>query len=308
MYRGLRPGSLRHRLPAPSTRVGQRSTASTLKARLSGVPRISYLERFARFVAEVAAGDSDGQLIALLGRPGLDYLERITVTAPLGESGTGPEGASTVRAQFDDAMAGLAAPNSARHWLTDLACTAVIALARRDGPAATDVYLAATRSSARNGREYGLMVLGAEGDDRAREPMIARVGEILSRKRISYGLWYELLGAVCYLARHAAPGTAGAEQLVALLRANWGPLARPPRKRIGRGPYVEPEMETAERLEGLWPGIQPYGPPAAALGLPGQQTPIAWWSPGFRPPSRPSDKLPVGRLRPGILHTPSPAS
>lgn len=250
------------------------------------MPRTSYVERADRFDAEVAAaGDSDSQLIALLRRPGLDYRERIVVTAALGGSGTGPEGSAAVRAQFGDAMARLAAPNSARSWWTDLACAAVTALAKRDGPAATDVYLTAAGSSARTVRESGLMVLSVEGDDRAWEPMIAKVGEILSRKSIRHGLWNELLGAVCYLTRHASPGTARAELLVTLLRANCGPLARPPQKRIGRGPYVEPEMETAERLEDLWPGIQPDGPPADALDLPGQQTPVAWWRPGFRPPS-----------------------
>jgi hypothetical protein len=251
---------------------------------------MSSAERFDRFNAEVAvACDGDGQLIALLDRPGLDYQERITVTAALGESGTGPEGSAAVRAQFGDAIAGLATPSSARHWWTDLACTAVIALARRDDPAATDVYLAAAGSSARNVREYGLMVLEAEGDDGAWEPMLTRVGEILSRKPISYGRWNELLMVVSYLTRHAAPATARAEQLVTLLRANWGSLARPPQRRVGHGPYVEPEMKTAARLENLWPGIQPGGPSAAALDLSGQQTPVAWWRPGFRPPSRPSD-------------------
>jgi len=38
------------------------------------------------------------------------------------------------------------------------------------------------------------MVLGAEGDDRAWDSMLARVGEIFSRKQISYGRWHELLG------------------------------------------------------------------------------------------------------------------
>jgi hypothetical protein len=256
---------------------------------------MSYVERADRFDAEVAAaaaaGDSDGQLIELLGRPGLDYRERIMVTAALGESGTGPAGPAAVRAQFSNAMAGLAASKSARHWWCDLACAAVIALARREGPAATDVYLAAADSAVRAVRQYGLGVLAAEGDERAWDPMLARVGEILSRKRISYGRWDELLLAVGYLARHAARGTARAEQLVMLLRANWDMLARPPRERVDRGPYAEPEIETAVRLEELWPGIQPDGPPAAALDLSGLHAPVAWWRPGFRPPSPQGDGL-----------------
>jgi hypothetical protein len=137
------------------------------------------------------------------------------------------------------------------------------------------VYLAAAGSSARNVRQYGLMELDVRGDDRAWDPMLVRLGEILSRKPISYGRWEELLMVVGYLARHAARGTSRAEQLVVLLRANWGALARPPQKRIGIGPYGEPEIETAARLEDLWPGIQPDGPPAAALDLPRPQTPDA---------------------------------
>jgi hypothetical protein len=253
------------------------------------VPRISYVERSDRFDAEVAAAaatdDSDRQLIILLGRPGLDASERIRVTAALGESGTGPEGSAAVHSQFSDAMARLTDPKSGWHWWRDLACAAVIALARREGPAATDAYLTAADSADRAVRQYGLMVLEVDGDDRAWDPMLARVGEILARKRISYGRWDELLMAVGYLARHSARNAARAERLITLLRANWGTLAHPPQKRVDRGPYVEPEVEAAARIEELWPGIEPDGPPAAALDLHRLHTPVAWWRPGSRPPS-----------------------
>jgi len=57
---------------------------------------MSYAERAGRFDADLAAAaaaeDSDGQLTALLGRPGLDEYERIKVTAALGESGRGQRG------------------------------------------------------------------------------------------------------------------------------------------------------------------------------------------------------------------------
>ncbi len=205
--------------------------------------------------------DSSSQLIALLGRPQADYRERILITVALGESGTGPERSAAVRAQFSDAMTGLAtATKSARPGWRDLACAAVIALARRDGPAATDVYLAAAASTSADVRDYGLMVLAAEGDERAWDPVLASASEILGSKRISYGRWYDMLHAVQCLARHAARGTDRAERLISLLRANWGMLARPPQKLVRRGPYVEPEMQTATRLEELWPGIQPDGP------------------------------------------------
>jgi hypothetical protein len=98
--------------------------------------------------------------------------------------------------------------------------------------------------------------------------MLARVRELISRRPVSYGRWGELLQSVSYLARHAARGTARAEQLIGLLRANWGALARPPQRKVRRGPYQEPEAETAPRLEEMLPGIEPGGPPAAALDLP----------------------------------------
>ena len=134
-------------------------------------------------------------------------------------------------------------------------------------------------------RDYGLIVLAAEGDERAWGPVLATVSEILGRNRISYGRWYDMLHAVQYLARHAARGTDRAEQLVSLLRTNWGTLARPPQKLVRRGPYVEPEMQTATPLEELWPGIQPDGPPGDAIDLPRLHTPVAWWRPDFKPPS-----------------------
>jgi len=250
---------------------------------------MSYVERANRFDDDVAgaaaSANGDGALVGLLGRPGLDERERITLTAALGESGNGPEGSAAVRAQFSDAMASLPlASKDARHWWRDLACAALVALARREGPAATDIYVTAAASAVPEVRDYGLMVLAAEGDDRAWEQVLGWVGEILSRKRISYGPWHDLLHAVEYLARHAARGSARSEQLVVLLRANWAALARPPQKRAGHGPYVEPTMETARRLEQLWPGIEPDGPPVAALDLPQLHTPVAWWRPGFRPP------------------------
>jgi hypothetical protein len=113
-----------------------------------------------------------------------------------------------VRAQFSDTMARLAtATKSTRSGWRDLACAAVIALARRDGPAAMDVYLTAAASTSADVRDYGLMVIAGEGDDQAWDPMLAKVSEILGRKRISYSRWYEMLHAIEYLARHAARGT-----------------------------------------------------------------------------------------------------
>jgi|HubBroStandDraft_2_1064218.scaffolds.fasta_scaffold611379_2 hypothetical protein len=74
---------------------------------------MTYVERADRFDADLAAaaagGDSNRQLIALLGRPRLDSRERGCILVALGESGTGPDGSAAVRAEFSDAMSRLAA-------------------------------------------------------------------------------------------------------------------------------------------------------------------------------------------------------
>ena len=104
----------------------------------------------------------------------------------------------------------------------------MIALARRDGPAATDVYLEAIASTNPIVRDYGLDALAFEGDDRGWNSMVAFISEILGRKTISATRWNELIMAVEYLARHATLGSARAEQLITLLRARWPKLASPP--------------------------------------------------------------------------------
>jgi hypothetical protein len=246
------------------------------------MPRLTYVERADRFDAEVAAAlVSEHQLVVLLDRPGLDSYERLTVVAALGDSGTGPDGSAAVRAQFSDALTRLAnATKSTRSDWRDNACAAVITLAKRDGPTATDVYLAAIESANPAARGYGLDVLAVEGDDRAWDFMFAKVRQAVQRKPISVSRWHELIQAVEYLARHSARGTTRAEQLVTLLRANWDRLASPPlikiRRADQRGRHTE--TETATRFEDLWPGIHPAGPPAADLDLPRLHAPSAWWN------------------------------
>jgi hypothetical protein len=84
-----------------------------------------------------------------------------------------------VRTHFAEAMTRLAtATKDARSGWRDLACAAVIALATRDGPG-PDVYLAVAASPNAKVRDYGLMVLAAEGDDRAWNQVLATVSEIV---------------------------------------------------------------------------------------------------------------------------------
>ena len=254
---------------------------------------MTYDERADRFDADlaaaIAAGDSDHALITLLSRPRLDEAERVLIIAALGESGTGPEGSAAVRAQFSLAMSELA--TAAKHtqagW-RDNACAAVIALARRDGPAATDVCLAAVASANPSVRRYGLDALAVEGDDRGWAIMVAFISEILNRKTISVTRWTELIKAVEYLARHASHGSARAEQLITLLRARWAKLASPPQVKTRRGSPTYTHTRPATRLEELWPGLQPGGPPARLIDLPRLHTPTGLWQPRNQPPYRPA--------------------
>lgn len=254
---------------------------------------MSYDDRADRFDADlaaaVAAHDSDHALLALLSRPRLDGAERVLIIAALGESGTGPDGSAAVRAQFSLAMSELAtaAKHTQANW-RDNACTAVIALARRDGPAATDVCLAAIASANPSVCRYGLDALAVEGDDRGWDSMVAFISEILNRKTISATRWNELITAVEYLARHATLGSARAEQLITLLRAHWAKLASPPPIKEKRGYPTYIHTRPATRLEELWPGLQPDGPPADMIDLPRLHTPTAWWLPRNQPPPSPT--------------------
>ena len=257
------------------------------------MPRMTYDERAELFDADLAAAiaahDSDHALIALLSRPRLDGAERVLIIAALGESGTGPDGSAAVRAQFSRAMSELttAAKHTQANW-RDNACAAVIALARRDGAAATDVCLAAIASTNPSVRCYGLDALAVEGDDRGWDLMVAFISEIMSRKTISVTRWNELIKAVEYLAQHADHGSARAAQLITLLRAHWAKLADPPQIKTKRGYPTYTHTRPATRLEALWPGIQPDGPPADMIDLPRLHTPTAWWLPRNQPPPGPS--------------------
>jgi hypothetical protein len=254
---------------------------------------MTYAERADRSDADLsaaaAAQDSDRALMALLSRPRLDERERVLIIAALGESRTGPDGSTALRAEFSHALGELAtATKSTRPDWRDNACAAVIALARRDGAAATDVYLTAIASTNPTVRDYGLDTLAAEGDDRGWDFMVAFISEILSRKMISASRWRELIKAVEYLARHADHGSARAEQLIMLLRAHCAKLASPPQIKTKTGRAAYTHTSPATRLEALWPGLQPDGPPAAAIDLPRLHTPTAWWPPGYQPPPSPT--------------------
>jgi HEAT repeat protein len=225
---------------------------------------MSYAERFEKFEAALSAAlsgsDADPVLARMLSDPALDMLERKLVTAALG--GThGPEGSAAVRRAFSTAWETYpGASKSHRPWERDLLCTCVIALARRDGPAATDVYVSAALHENATVRRYGLHALAAVGDDRAWETIMTRLAEILKRKITPDGPRSdEASTAAAYLARHAPQGSPRAVRLITLLRGQWRNLGDP------------------DLLKRWWPGIQPGGSTPAALDLPALPTVEHWW-------------------------------
>jgi HEAT repeat protein len=64
----------------------------------------------------------------------------------------------------------------------DNACAAVLALARRAGPTATEIYLTAIQVPNPSVREYAMFVLAAEGNDSGWDPMLAMLRDMLGRK------------------------------------------------------------------------------------------------------------------------------
>jgi len=227
--------------------------------------RMTLLERHERLEAVLAAvvsgSDADQRLAAMLADPAMDAYGRIKVTEALGKVGPGPAGSAALRSEFADAAGSLAgASRATKFWYRDLICASVWALATRDGPAATDVYLAAIRSANATVRDYGMTFLAVSGDDRAWDEVITRLRDGLQRKINPGGLrWRETCRAVEYLARHAARGSDRADRLIGLVRGRWRNLG------------------DADLIARWWPGIGPGGPPPGAIDLAGWHTPDLWW-------------------------------
>jgi hypothetical protein len=220
---------------------------------------MSYAERVEQFEAALSAAlssnDADHVLADMVSDPALDMLERKRVTAALGDT-RGPAGSAAVRSTFGTAWQKYpGASKSDRPWERDLLCTCVIALAKRDGPDATDIYVSAALHENANVRRYGLYALAAAGDDRAWGTIMTRLAEILKRRiRPDSPSSDEASTAAEYLARYAPQGSTRAVRLIMLLREQWRNLGDP------------------DVLERWWPGIEPGGCSPTAMDLPGLHT------------------------------------
>lgn len=217
-------------------------------------------DRFWETLAEVTkAADVDQQLAAMLADPALTRGQRIDVAAELGKH-HGPAGSAALRQAFSTALADLTtASKSTRRLYCDLACASAYGLARRDGAAATDIYMTASSSPNAWIRRYGLLALAPFGDDRAWEQVLASLVKNLRRKTATDMRAQEAFYAIEYLARHAGRGSDRAARLVTLLRKRW--------EKAGS------LLIFADHIKRCWPGIQPGGPPATDLDLPSTHTP-----------------------------------
>jgi len=226
---------------------------------------MTLLERHEKFDALLAAAksasDADQRLAAMLADPATDRFGQIRIVGALGEIRPGPAGSAALRRVFATAAGSLAgASKSIKPDYRDLICASVAALARRDGPVATDVYLTAVRSANAIIRDYGMSALAVAGDDRAWDQMLTRLGEVLQRTTSPRGLrWRETCRAIEYLARHARQGSDRPDRLAGLLRDRWRNLAHP------------------DLIGQWWPGIAPGGPPAGTIDLADRHTPQLWW-------------------------------
>lgn len=217
-------------------------------------------DRFdAMVAAAVSASDADLRLAALLADPATSIWHKTVVAATLGDIPTAPAGSAALRAVFTDASAKYeVASKSTRSAFRDLMCAAVTALAKRDGPAATDIFIAAANASNPYIRDYGMSALAPVGDDTAWDQIFARLSEILERKLKSPSLlWDEACRAIEYLARHAPQGSDRAIRVITLLRQHWRNLGY------------------SDLIEQWWPGI---GSEQTLTTLDLQKhRPHAWW-------------------------------
>jgi hypothetical protein len=231
--------------------------------------RMTFTERIEKFEAALAAAvsssDADQALADMSAGVAVNSYEQITLVVTLGDT-RGPAGSAAVRAAFNAALDKYdTARKTTGSAYRDLLCACVITLAKREGPAATDVYATAATYDNPGIREYGASALAAVGDDRAWDEILTWLDAALERKvrpTTSYSRqWAGVCGAIEYLTRHSVTGSARAARLVTLLRDRW------------------PNMADPELVEGWWPGIEPGGPAPELVNLPGSHVPSSWWEP-----------------------------
>lgn len=219
-------------------------------------------DRFEAMISEVAsANNADERLAAILADPSTSTRHQVWVAAALGDISAAPAGSAALRAAFADAAEKHAsASKSTESAYRDLICASITALAKREGPAATDILVSAASSSNPYIRDYGMSALASVADDSAWEIIMAHLGEILLRKTNSRSLsWQETCRAIEYLARHAPQGSDRATRLITLLHNRWRNLADP------------------DLIEQWWPGIGGDLQRSSTIDLQESHSPQTWW-------------------------------
>jgi len=132
----------------------------------------------------------------------------------------------------------------------DVRCAALLAFAKRVGPAATEDCLKALASTSAPLKSYALMCLAAVGDDRGWEEVFGYLSHRLQRTHSTRNL-SPCNEAIDYLVRHAGTDEERRERLVTLLLKRWDRLTDHDRAWLATS----------------WPDLKP-GPSQAGIALP----------------------------------------
>jgi hypothetical protein len=204
-------------------------------------------------VMEGPAGEA--RLVRMLGSLAGD--KKVTAVAALGD------------AQGDQGPAALRSLLAIRQRSVDLRCAALLALAKREGSAASDVLAAHLTRVPAAVRDYAIIGLAGVGDDRVWAQVHAVLRQQLNRPSRTSQLQplhpaigqFKVLITVAYLVRHLRMSPADRiPQLVGTLRSRFDRLY-----------LVEQDW-----LRTHWPGIDPAGPAPARVDPPDLQPFRAW--------------------------------
>jgi hypothetical protein len=183
--------------------------------------------------------------------------DRVRIAATLGDL-TGEAGGASLRRAI--AVTG---PGT-----RDLRCAAVLALAKREGAAATSELRSALANRDGAVRDYAMVGLAGAGDESAWDEVFARLPSLLRRKRRVH--WKsEVAMALAYLAQHL--NRARHAQLVRFVREHWTAVDEP------------------SWFDEHWPDARPDGPAIDAVSVP-DATELRLWArfPLFEPLGAPS--------------------
>jgi hypothetical protein len=131
-----------------------------------------------------------------------------------------------------------------------LRCAALLALAKREGMAASETLSEAVDDADAAVRDYAVMGLAAVGDGRAWDAVHARLTAMLARQRTRDGEPSAVVLAVVYLLRHVADDRGRAVAVVSLLQRRWDRLFDGERRWFAEHwPAVDPGAVTTDEPE-----------------------------------------------------------